>query len=87
MLSITQEKFYKTVEWVLFVCLCIVSLFFMKEVLEKHFSKDTNFKQHEETISEHPTITICLPPFSVYDEVITIYNPGTDFNISIRFGT
>ena len=60
MLSITQYRFFKTVEWILFISLCLISVFFMWGVLEKFTSKDTSFKQYGETITEHPTITICF---------------------------
>ena len=87
MMCITNHRLFKIVEWAFFLGLCMVSLFFMKEVLEKYFSKDSSFKQYEEHITENPTITIC---FSVTvlevkngtkAQIIKDYNYSTQINI------
>ena len=81
MLNIIPNRVFKTVEWTLFFGLCLISFLFMREVLEKYLSKDTSFKQYEEPISEHPTITICL---NAYTSKKKMYF-GKDFNISYHY--
>ena len=85
MVIITQEKLFKGVEWILFICLCFVSAFFMKEVLENFFSNKSSFIQYREPITEHPTITICmsLTEEFKYEFGIINFTFGTDFNITI----
>ena len=58
--KITQEDLLKVLEWLLFITLFIIAIFFMKEVLIQYNSGDTSFKQYESAITEHPTITLCL---------------------------
>ena len=60
MLSTSLTKYIKLIEWVLYFCLCIISAFFMWEVLDKFFSGKSSFTQSEEPIKESPTVTICL---------------------------
>ena len=58
--KITQENLLKVLEWLLFITLFIIAIFFMKEVLIQYNSGDTSFKQFESAITEYPTITLCL---------------------------
>ena len=80
--KITQDNLWKLLEWLLFITLCIIAIFFMKEVLIQYNSGDTSFKQYESTITESPTITLCLN-----DKFLTNYSwnehtYGIDLNIS-----
>ena len=69
------DYFLKYLEWILFIILCLLSIFFMYGVLQKFQSKDTSFKQYKENINELPTVTICMAR-------LTFYEYGIDFNIS-----
>ena len=85
---ITQNLFFKTIEWVLFLSLSFVAIFFMKEVFIKFNSEDTSFKQYDNLIAECPTITICLSSTYIVNdtEYINEYEYGTNFNISYKIG-
>ena len=78
-MNFTQNKLLKAVEWIWFLGFCLVAVFFTAEVIEKFDSKDTSFKQYEEPISKHPTITICLLPS--IESGIENYEYNTDFKI------
>ena len=80
MLIVTQDRLFKGVEWILFLCLCFVSVFFMREVFEKYISNKSSFIQYGEPITEHPTITICFDSSKEF----FFYEIGTDFNITIK---
>ena len=79
-------KVFKTIEWTLFAAFCIFSIIFIREVLEKFYSRDTSFKHYNIPVFEHPTITICL---SQYFENGTKYqlkfNYGLDFRIKYHY--
>ena len=60
MLKTTQENLFKVLELSLFITLCIISLFFMKEVLTQFNSGWTSFKMYELNNPVRPTITMCL---------------------------
>ena len=71
-------KYLQVIEWILFFCLCGLSVVFMNEVLYKFFSGKTSFTQSEESIRELPTIVICFSkPYSRK----TQYEYGSDFKI------
>ena len=58
--SISQCKVFKIVEWILYIGLCIVSGWFASGVLQKFFSNQTSFSQHEEKVSHYPVLTMVL---------------------------
>ena len=53
-----QDKVFKTVEWILFIGLIIISGLFASEVLEHFFSRKTSFSQHYEKISDYPVVLV-----------------------------
>ena len=65
-------KSFKIIELILFLGLCVLSAYFMREVLDKYFSGQTSFTQSEEPLYEYPTITFCF------------INPGGQFSIEIE---
>ena len=81
MLVTSQLKYFKVIEWTLFLGLCGISAIFMWGVLEKFFSGKTSFTQVEEPIKELPTITLCL---SMPDSRKIEYQYGKDFEITYR---
>ena len=81
MLDTSQVKYFKFIEWTLFLGLCGISAIFMWGVLEKFFSGKTSFTQVEEPIKELPTITLCL---SMPDSRKIEYQYGKDFEITYR---
>ena len=78
MLTNSQAKYIKVIEWSLFLGLCGLSAIFMWGVLDKFSSGKTSFTQVEEPIKELPTITLCL---SMPDSREIEYEYGTDFEI------
>ena len=75
-----QTKFYKFVEWVVFICLLGLAAYFMIGVLEHYFSKKSSFTQSENQISELPTITMCFSSNGEFDGDVEL-KFGSDFNI------
>ena len=80
--KITQDNLWKLLEWLLFITLCIIAIFFMKEVLIQYNSGDTSFKQYESTITESPTITLCLNDKFLSNYSWYEHTYGIDLNIS-----
>ena len=78
----TQLKFFKSIECMLFLGLCSLSIYFMWGVLDKYISGDRSFAKFEGKINEFPTITLCLNKPEDSDKMI--YEYGTDFEIEYR---
>ena len=55
--TLSQDKLFKILEWVLFIGLCIVSGWFASGVLDNFFSSETNFSQHKEKVTHYPVIS------------------------------
>ena len=65
--------FYRVVEILLLLALCLISFFFTKEVWEEFQLEKTSFKQYDVDNSESPTLVICFwPPYK--------YNPISKTN-------
>ena len=73
-----QIKYIRVIEWILYFCLCGISVFFMYGVLDKFFSGKTSFAYYDESVKELPTIIFC---FSKSDSTKTEYEYGSDFKI------
>ena len=73
-----QTKYIPVVEWVLYFCLCGISVFFMHGVLDNFFSGKTSFTHYNVPVNERPTIMLC---FSKSDLRNTEYEYGSDFKI------
>ena len=75
------KNIIKIIEWIIFIGLCILSVFLTHEVLVQFLLKRTSFKIYEEKITDHPTITIC------YSGDQKEYHPkiefGSNFDIDI----
>ena len=65
----------KLIKFCSFVCLCIIAIFFMKQVIEQFNSNDTSLKMSEVEITHFPTFTICL------HHVLKTYRYNEDFTI------
>ena len=48
----------KLIKFCSFVCLCVIAIFFMKQVIEQFNSNDTSLKMSEVEITDFPTFTI-----------------------------
>ena len=79
--KVTHENLLNVLEWLLFITLCVIAFLFMKEVLIQFNSGDTSFKQYESTISESPTITLCLNDKFLSNHSWSEHTYGIDFNI------
>ena len=66
---------FKMIEWTMFICLFIVSIYFMWDVMNKYNSKDTSFKQYKKNLTQYPTIVFSFHPWR--------YEYGVDFDIII----
>ena len=73
-----QDSYFKFLDWILYLCFCGLSAFFMWGVLEKFISGKTSFAKSEEPMKELPTITLC---FSNPDSTKTTYEYGLDFKL------
>ena len=78
--KIEQVKFFKIIEWNVFIILLALSGYFMYEVLEQYISGKSSFAQSEKQITELPTMTFCFSSNGEYDGDVE-YQYGTDFKI------
>ena len=76
----SQDKLFKTLEWILFIGLIIVSGWFASEVLEHFFSNKTSFSQQKEKITDFPVIFVSFrrsaSEFNLSDVKIRYYATG-----------
>ena len=56
--AISRDKAFKILEYFLFIGFSVVAGWFASGVLKQFFSRDTNFSQHEKTITEYPVVAI-----------------------------
>ena len=56
--TISQEKAFKILEWILFIGFGIAAGFFASGVIEQFFSSKTSFTQHEEEVTKYPVISM-----------------------------
>ena len=56
--TLSQDKVFKIVEWILFIGLSIVAGWFASDVIDQFFSRMTSFAQHEELVNDYPVIVI-----------------------------
>ena len=80
MRTITLSKFFKVIEWFIFICLLAVSAYFMYGVFEQYFSGKSSFTQSERRITELPSITMCFSSNGVFDGDVK-YQYESDFKI------
>ena len=78
MYSVTKNKFFKIIEWFCFICLCGLSVYCMRDNLDKFVSRKKSFTQSEEPISKLPTAIFCFTSKSDASNNQT-YQFGTDF--------
>ena len=71
----SSNKYFKILEWILYIILFLLSLYFTWGVFKKFDSKTTSMGQKEEPITNRPTLTVCFS-----DRKIWKY--GKDFNFS-----
>ena len=81
MLSITCERILQALEWFFTLCLCGVSIVFIKEIVLKFYSEDSSFKISEEYTIEHPTITICNLYKEKENGTSIDYRLGVDYEV------
>ena len=60
---VTYSNLFKVLEWVIVGTLVLCSGWFMTDVWEKFQSKKTSYTQYSETISEFPSIVVCMDPY------------------------
>ena len=56
--TISQDKAFKILEWILFIGFGTVAGFFASGVIEQFFSSKTGFTQHEEELTNYPVISM-----------------------------
>ena len=78
MFSITHVKFFKVLEWIVFIFLLFTSFFLSRVVVDQFISERTSMTYREEPIKELPTIVFCFPKS---DSSKTSYEYGLDFQI------
>ena len=77
------KNIIKVIEWLIFIGLCILSVFLTHEVLVQFLLKRTSFKIYEEKITDHPTITICYS--GDQKEHFPNYRFGSNFGIDASY--
>ena len=73
------KKQTKIIEWISFLGLCILAIYFMWGVMGKFLSNKTSFTQTEEPMKELPTIVFCFSKVGSYE---TEYEYGSDVEIN-----
>ena len=56
--TISQDKLFKILEWILFIGFVIASGWFASGVLQHFFSEKTSFSQHKERVTDYPVVNI-----------------------------
>ena len=79
---------FKILEWIFYIGLCIISLFFMSETWIKFNTKISSFAQSEEPITKHPTIVICFLPGKdfTYGKEFTIISHKQELKYGQNYG-
>ena len=62
--TISKDKTFKIIEWILFIGFSIVAGFFASGVMQHFFSQKTSFSQLEEKITDYPVVIITAPSHS-----------------------
>ena len=87
--NITRPVFFKGLEWFLFLGLCTLSAYFMREVLDQFISGDTSFKVYEKFIEDIPTMVLCSTERSNFsslkNEDLLTYHYRRDFNFTYLY--
>ena len=78
-----HEIYFTALEWILFIGLCGLSLFFAEGVVDKFLAAKSSFAQSEESIQELPRFTLC---FTKPELPRTNYVYGKDFKIKFESG-
>ena len=94
--TITQDKLFKLIEWILFIGFSIQAWWFASGALEQFFSQKTSFSLSGEKNTDYPVVTI-VPLFRLPSEInltnviITYYAEGMeviqgagDFSLSMK---
>ena len=58
--TISLDKVFKTLEWILFIGFVITSGWFASGVLQQFFSRKTSFSQHKEKVTDYPVVNFVL---------------------------
>ena len=62
-MKISQTELVIALEWVLFIGLSIVSVWFASGVFENFFSESSSFSLYEEAVTTHPVLVIEIRDF------------------------
>ena len=65
--TISQDKVFKIIEWILFIGFIIASGWFSHGVLKQFFSRKTSFSQYKEKVTDFPVVCILIvcPEFKI----------------------
>ena len=58
--TISQDKVFKIIEWILFIGFIMASGWFSQGVLQQFFSNKTSFAQYKEKVSDYPVVYIVI---------------------------
>ena len=68
------ENFFKIIEWILYLVLFAIAIFFTWEAIEKFYSRYLGIEKYDEEIKSYPTMTMCFKE--------KIWKYGRDFNMT-----
>ena len=86
--TITQDKLFKLLEWILFIGFSIQAWWFASGALEQFFSQKTSFSLSGEKNTDYPVVTI-VPLFRLPSEInltnviITYYAGGMEMDMAV----
>ena len=58
--TISLDKLFKIIEWILFIGFIMASGWFSKGVLQQFFSNKTSFSQYKEKVTDYPVVYILI---------------------------
>ena len=89
--KISQDKVFKSMEWIFFIGFSIAAGWFASGVLQKFLSGRTGFTQHEEEVTNYPVISMVFSGYQASeinqtDVVIRYHTKGMMYYYKLEIG-
>ena len=88
--TISQDKLFKILEWILFIGFVLASVWFASGGLQHYFSRKTSFSQSKEKVTDYPIVNIQFgrPPseIKISDVIIRYWSSGMAPKTVLKLG-